>query len=70
MSLLHVVSSYLPMLITGLVFGVIWWSARWLLLKRQPELGNERKFYRQLIMLGLTISGILALALALPVQES
>ena len=46
------------------------WAADWLLIRRHRELGRERMFSRQLIMLGLTLLGVLAIILALPVSES
>lgn len=49
---------------------VILWAAHWLLITRQPDLGNERKFPRQLIMLGLSVLGLLISVLVLPVSES
>ena len=42
----------------------------WLLLRRHPEFGNERKLSRQLAMLGLTVAGAVAIVLALPVSVS
>lgn len=52
------------------VVGVILWAAHWLLIKRRPDLGNERKFPRQLIMLGLTLLGLLVSVFVLPVSEN
>jgi small conductance mechanosensitive channel len=45
-------------------------GAHWLLFGRQRELGSEKKFTRQLILLALTIFGILAIAVSLPIGES
>jgi hypothetical protein len=50
--------------------GVMLWGAHWLLIKRHPDLGNERMFPRQLIMLGLTLLGLLAVVFVLPVSDS
>jgi small-conductance mechanosensitive channel len=55
--------------VVAAVVGLLW-AAHWLLIGRQAELGNERKFSRQLIMLGLTILGLLACVLALPISDS
>lgn len=55
--------------VVAAVVGILW-AAHWLLIGRQAELGNERKFSRQLIMLGLTILGLLASVLALPINDS
>ena len=41
-----------------------------MLIKRHPDLGNERLFPRQLIMLGLTLLGLLAVVLVLPVSDT
>ncbi|MDF2178794.1 mechanosensitive ion channel [Aliiglaciecola sp. CAU 1673] len=46
------------------------WLMQWLLLGRNPEIGNERKFPRQIILLALTITGLLAIVFALPIGES
>ena len=46
------------------------WAFHWFLLQSNPSLGNERKFPRQLILLGLTIAGIISIAMALPVGVS
>lgn len=61
---------YLPLGLTSLAVALILWAANWLLLVRQKDLGGEKKFPRQLILLGLTITGILAIAVALPINES
>ncbi len=54
---------------TGAV-GMILWAAHWALIKRHPDLGSERRFPRQLILLGLTLLGILVCILVLPVSDS
>jgi small-conductance mechanosensitive channel len=60
----------LPLLITVVSVAIVLAGAHWLLLGRHPDLGSERKFPRQLGMLALTILGVVALALALPVTDS
>lgn len=55
---------------TVLIVGLLLWAAHLFIIKRHPELGNERLFPRQLIMLGLTFSVILIVVLALPINES
>ena len=62
--------SLLPL--TGAVCGVliILLGMDWMLLKRRPEIGKERKLPRQLAMLGLTVAGVVVIALTLPVSES
>jgi small conductance mechanosensitive channel len=62
--------SFGPFIILITTLGVILWVAYWLLIKRHPDLGNERMFPRQLIMLGLTLLGILASVFFLPISDS
>jgi len=52
------------------VVVVILWTAHWLLNKRHPDIGNERKFPRQLIMLGPNLLGLLISVFALPISDS
>ena len=61
--------SFLPLIAMGLGVSVIVWGAHWLLIGRHDNLGKERKFTLQLIMLGLTLLGLLAVILVLPVSE-
>lgn len=61
---------FVPLVIALLATTLVLWTAHWLLLGRHREMGSERRFPRQLVMLALTILGIVAIALALPVQES
>lgn len=62
--------AFLPLLLTIILVILILWLAHVFLVKRQADLGNEKLFSRQLPMLGLTIAGVLAVILALPVSES
>ncbi|NCB47003.1 mechanosensitive ion channel, partial [bacterium] len=62
--------SFGPLIIMVTAVGVMLWVAHWLLIKRHPDLGNERLFPRQLIMLGLTLLGLLAVVLVLPVSDT
>jgi small-conductance mechanosensitive channel len=64
------VGRFIPIAVTlpAVVFGL--WLLHWVLLGRYRDLASEKKFTRQLIMLGLTIVGVVAIALALPVVES
>ncbi len=55
---------------TVLSVSLILAAAHWLLIKREPGIGNERLFSRQLIMLGLTIVGVLVCVFVLPISES
>lgn len=61
---------FLPLLLTASGFGLLLWTAHRILIASHPEIGHERMFHRQLIMMGLTLASIVALALALPVSES
>lgn len=51
------------------IVGLILWGSHKVLIKAKADLGNERLFARQLIMLGLSFAAILAIALALPISE-
>jgi small-conductance mechanosensitive channel len=62
--------AYLPLVLTLIGTAGILWGAHWMLLGRQKDLGGEKKFARQLVLLALTIFGILAIAVALPINES
>jgi small conductance mechanosensitive channel len=45
-------------------------GCHWFFLARHPELGNERKFPIQILMLALTITSVLAVVITLPINES
>lgn len=62
--------AFLPIVITLPLVCLFLWLANWLLIRRHKDFGNERKFPRQLIMLGLVIAGIVAVAMALPASVS
>jgi len=64
------VSPYLPPLGVAIALGVFLWGAHWFLIGRRTDLGSERKFPLQIVMLGLTLVGLLAIVLSLPVSES
>lgn len=64
------ITAVLPLIATAAVAGGVLWSAHFILIARRSDLGNERLFPRQLVMLGLTLASVLAIALALPVNES
>lgn len=69
-NIIEFITPYTPLLITTFSVGVILWGAHRILLKRQWDLGDERKITRQLIMMGLTLASVVALALALPIDAS
>lgn len=67
---LESICSFLPSLGVAIGLGAILWGAHWFLIGRHIDLGNERKFPRQIVMLGLTIVGLVTLVLFLPISES
>ncbi|MEX0330215.1 MAG: mechanosensitive ion channel domain-containing protein [Puniceicoccaceae bacterium] len=64
------VIALIPFAITLILVIAFLYGANWVLLRRHAELGSERLFPRQLAMLGLTIAGIVVIAMALPVNPS
>jgi len=62
--------SLAPFLGTVITVGIVLWVVYRLLLGRNQNLNNERKFPRQLLMLGLVFSGLLIAVFVLPVNES
>ena len=60
----------IPLIVTLIAVIAGLYGANWVLLRRHAELGSERLFPRQLAMLGLTISGVVIIAMALPVNPS
>ncbi|MEX0325010.1 MAG: mechanosensitive ion channel domain-containing protein [Puniceicoccaceae bacterium] len=64
------VIALIPFTITLILVIAFLYGANWVLLRRHAELGSERLFPRQLAMLGLTIAGIVVIAMALPVNPS
>lgn len=62
--------SLIPVLVTSAAVVVGLLALNWLLLARHPELGNERRLPRQLLMLAATIAGIVAAVLVLPASEA
>lgn len=69
-TMMELIIPFIPLLITSAVVGVSLWVAQWLLIARHPDIGNERLFPRHLIMLGLTLASVVAVAFSLPVSES
>lgn len=67
---MDLIVSFIPFTLT-LVFLVVFLGfMNWLLIARHEGLGNERKFPRQLTLLGLTFASIIIIALVLPVSEN
>ncbi len=69
-NIINLITPFLPLVVTSILVVAILWGSHKFLIARNPELGNERLFSRQLFMLGLTFTGILAIALTLPINES
>ena len=61
---------FLPFLGITIGLGAVLWGAHWYLIGRHIDLSNERKFPRQLVMLGITLLGLVTLVLSLPISES
>lgn len=59
-----------PLALTILVVVAVLWVAHILLIRHNRHLGSDKLFSRQLIMLGLTLTGLLAIVFAMPVAES
>lgn len=73
MDFLHQVYAALPNLLLALLAIVLvlvsLWVANWILLRRNREMGEERRFPRRITMLVLTVVGIVVILLVLPVGE-
>lgn len=67
---MELIKSFLPFVGTSVFLIIFIAFMHWLLIGRHRNLGNERKFPRQLVMLGLTLTSIIIIALVLPVGES
>ncbi len=67
---METLKTFIPIVLTLPIVAAVLWVANWSLLKKPVNLGSERKFPRQLIMLGLSIAGLVAIAMALPVGVS
>ena len=61
---------FAPFVGTVITVGAILWAISWLLIGKHSTLGDELKFPRQLILIGLTILGAVISVLVLPVSES
>lgn len=69
LNLVDLSKPFLPLILTAVLVVAGLALFHWVLLGKNKALGNERRFPRQLIMLGLTLVGVLLVALALPVPE-
>ena len=68
--IINLLLAILPSVSVFIGSGAVLWGCHWFLIGRRPELGNERKFPLQILMLGLTIVSILAIVITLPIDES
>ncbi len=66
----NTIAPFIPLAISLISSFIILWLANWLLLARHADLGGERKFPRQLIMLALNITAIIIAILTLPISDS
>ncbi|UOD34327.1 mechanosensitive ion channel [Deferribacteraceae bacterium V6Fe1] len=69
-SLLDKINSFVPLIITLTIVGVTIWSSHKILIAKNIDLGSDKLFPKQIIMIILSLIGILAIALALPVSDS
>ncbi|WP_369601250.1 mechanosensitive ion channel domain-containing protein [Hahella sp. SMD15-11] len=58
-----------PLAVTLLISVSILAGTHWILLGRHENLSSEKRFARQLIMFGLTVTAIAAVVLAMPIPE-
>lgn len=68
--MIEIAKMFLPLLGTTVAVALCLWLAQRMLLGRHPEFGSEKRLPRQLTMIGLTVAGMVAVALSLPVSES
>jgi len=64
------ITLFSPLVISIATWAIILWGAHWLLLSRQPDLSNERKLPRQLIIFFMTVVAIITAILSLPISDS
>ena len=67
---MNLIASYLPSLLLAFGLVLVIWGIHWVLLGRHSDLGNDRKFPRQMLILALSIIALLAVILLLPIEES
>ena len=64
------IGALLPLIAYLIGVSAVLWGMHWFLIGRHNDLGSERKFARQLVMLGLTLLGVLAVIMMLPISDS
>ena len=69
-TMIEAILSFLPVIAATIVVALILAGTNYLLLSRFPEMGNDRRLPRQLSMFGITLVGIIAVVLTLPIVES
>ncbi len=69
-NLLDILISFIPFIGMAIAASVALWGAYRVLIGGQTNLDGERRFSRQLIMIGLTFLGLLVCVLVLPIGES
>lgn len=69
-SIIESAISFLPFMGIAIAVSLTVWIVHWFLIGRHPDLGNEKKFPRQLMMLGLFFLSLLVVVFALPISES
>ncbi|MBV1914786.1 MAG: mechanosensitive ion channel family protein, partial [Pseudomonadales bacterium] len=69
-SVIDIFKLFLPLIVTSISVGIVLWLAHWRLIRNPGSYGKKSQFSNQLIMLGLTLVSIIAIALTLPVADS
>lgn len=67
----NILNSIIPFLPSSGIFIIsvaIVWGCYWFLIGRYPELGSERKFSIQILLMVLTIISVLAIVITLPIS--
>lgn len=62
--------AFLPLVASLVIVGAVLYTAHWALLGKHPEMGNDRRLSRQLLLFILGLVGIIVIVLSLPVSES
>lgn len=69
-SFIDIFKLFLPLIVVCVCVGIVLGLGHWKLIRHPGNFGKKRQFSNQLIMLGLTLVSIVAIALALPVADS
>ena len=68
--LLDSVIAFWPLLCVALVLAAALRGTHWFLIGRHPDLSSERKFPRQIVLLGILLLGLILAIIVLPVSEA